>query len=214
MYGFIQELGKIEIEYDDNNFRSYIKSVETDYILIDFFFYKGSEYDIPDENWVAVKFKEKSGLYSGNCQILGKDNSRLPGIKISYPVDVKFIQQREYARAPLKLKMELLFFPENEEEGPKLFDISTLDVSGSGFSFASANPIEKSSKIIGIIYLSNPAQPPIEVLLQHVYSKKIIAAGKEVYKNAFTFNNLEEDLKEKILKEIFLYELELRKRGI
>ena len=35
-----------------------------------------------------------------------------------------------------------------------------------------------------------------------------------MYKNAFTFNELEEKLQDKILKEIFLYELELRKKGM
>jgi len=214
MFGFIKELGKINVEYNDNNFKSYIKSVEPDYILIDFLFYKRSEYNIPVENWITVKFREKAGIYSGNCQILGRDNSKLPGIKISYPADVKFVQQREYVRVPLKLKMELIFFPEKEEKDVKLFNINTLDISGSGFCFASDNPTEKSSKIIGIIYLSNPAEPPVEVLLQHVYSRKFMAAGKEMYKNAFTFNEIKENSKEKILKEIFLYELELRKKGI
>ena len=236
MFGFIKELGKIDVDYNDNKFRSYVKSVESDYILIDFLFYKESEYNIPVENWVTVKFKEKAGVYSGDCQILGRDNSRIPGLKISYPSDVKFVQQREYVRVPLKLKAELVIFsvrsgsekpeeglcpsgrleliPESEETDVRVQEINTLDISGSGFCYVSEKPLEKHSKIIGIIYLSNPAEKPIEISLQHVYSRTFFANGKEMYKNAFTFNNLEEKLQDKILKEIFLYELELRKKGL
>ena len=213
MFGFIKELGKIDVEWNDNKFRSYVKSVESDYILIDFLFYKGSEYNIPEENWVAVKFKEKAGVYSGDCQILGRDNSRIPGLKISYPTDIKFIQQREYVRVPLKLKTELVIFPEAGTD-VKVQEINTLDISWSGFCYISDKPLEKHSKVISIIYLSNPAEKPIEVTLQHVYSRTFFANGKEIYKNAFTFNDLDEKLKDKILKEIFLYELELRKKGI
>jgi len=214
MFGFIKELGKIDVEYNDNKFRSYIKSVESDYILIDFLFYKGSEYNIPAENWITVNFKEKAGIYSGNCQILGRDNSKLPGLKISYPTDIKFVQQREYVRVPLKLKAEIVVFPEIEDEEIKVQEINTLDISGSGFCFISEKPLEKHSKIIGVIYLTNPAEKPIEISLKHVYSRTFFANGKEMYKNAFTFNELEEKLQDKILKEIFLYELELRKKGI
>ena len=222
MYDFIKELGKIEVEYDYNGnldnekiiFKSYVKSVESDYILIDFLFYKGSEYNIPAENWITVNFKEKAGIYSGSCQILGRDNSKLPGLKISYPTDIKFVQQREYVRVPLKLKAEIVVFPEIEVGEIKVHDINTLDISGSGFCYISEKPLEKHSKIIGVIYLTNPAEKPIEISLQHVYSRTFFANGKEMYKNAFTFNDLEEKLQDKILKEIFLYELELRKKGI
>ena len=214
MFGFIKELGKIDVECNDNKFRSYVKSVESDYILIDFLFYKGSEYNIPAENWITVNFKEKAGIYSGNCQILGRDNSKLPGLKISYPTDIKFVQQREYVRVPLKLKAEIVVFPEIEDEEIKVQEINTLDISGSGFCFISEKPLEKHSKIIGVIYLTNPAEKPIEISLKHVYSRTFFANGKEMYKNAFTFNELEEKLQDKILKEIFLYELELRKKGI
>ena len=72
MFSFIKELGKIDVEYkyddsDDNNnvFKSYIKSVETEYILIDFLFYKGAEYNIPNEKQITVKFKEKMGIIRG-----------------------------------------------------------------------------------------------------------------------------------------------------
>lgn len=214
MFGFIKELGKIDVEYNDNKFRSYIKSVESDYILIDFLFYKGSEYNIPAENWITVNFKEKAGIYSGNCQILGRDNSKLPGLKISYPTDIKFVQQREYVRVPLKLKAEIVVFPEIEDEEIRVQEITTLDISGSGFCYVSEKPLEKHSKIIGVIYLTNPAEKPIEISLKHVYSRTFFANGKEMYKNAFTFNELEEKLQDKILKEIFLYELELRKKGM
>ena len=229
MYGFIKELGKIEIEYTYKEseekkivFKNYVKRVETDYILIDFLSSDGIEYNLPLESWLTVKFKEKAGVYSGYCQIIGKDNSRLPGIKITYPTDIEFVQQREYVRAPIKLKIELAVFPllsgsekpETEGVDVKVYDINTLDISGSGFSFVSNKPIEKHSKIVGIIQLSNPAEKPFEVLLKHIYSRIFIAAGKEVYKNAFTFTDINEKLREKIVKEIFLYELELRKKRI
>ena len=221
MFSFIKELGKIDVEYkyddsDDNNnvFKSYIKSVETEYILIDFLFYKGAEYNIPNEKQITVKFKEKLGIYSGVCKILGRDNSRIPGIKISYPDAIKFIQRREYVRVPLSLKVELSIFPEKEDDEINVCVVNSLDISGSGFCCISDRPTEKHSKIIGKVYLLNSNEEPVEVLVKHVHSKKIIAAGKNKYKNAFTFIEINEKSRDKIIKEIFLYELKLRKKGI
>lgn len=221
MFNFIKELGKIELEYNPNEldeqsiiFKSYIKNVESDYILIDFLFHKGTEYNIPDEEWLTVKFKEKSGVYSGICQILGRDNSKLSGLKISFPTDIEFIQQRDYVRVPLKLKAELVVFPEKEGGDVKVYDINTLDISGSGFCFASSKPIEKHSKIIGIINLPNQNAAPIEASLKHITSRPFIAGGKQIYKNAFTFLEIDEKAREQIIKEIFLYELDLRKKGL
>jgi c-di-GMP-binding flagellar brake protein YcgR len=224
VFDFIKELNKIEIEYNYNDLdgkyirlKSYIKSVESDHILIDFLSYGGTEYNIPVESWITVKFKEKTGVYSGDCQILDReDNSRLPGLKISYPANVAFIQQREYVRVSLKLKMKLLIFPEEEEEEEEIEvnEIITLDISGSGFCFTSNKPVKKHSKITGIINLPNQPEKPLELSLKNVYSKPLIAAGKEIYKNAFTYTEINEKDRDKILKEVFLYELELRKKGI
>lgn len=230
MFGFIKELGKIDVEYNglpveeteaashqtarSYNFKSYVKNIESDYLIIDFLFYKGAEYNIPNGKPITVKFKEKSGIYAGKCTVLGYDNSKLPGIKISYPTDIKFVQQREYVRVPLKLKAELVIFDETEVDDIQVEEIQLLDISGSGFSYVSEKPVKKHSKIIGIINLTNPAEKPIEILVKHVYSRTFIPAGKEMYKNAFTFEDLDEKSREKILKEIFLYELGQRKKGI
>lgn len=219
MYDFITELGKIDVEYagesdDSFSFKSYVKSVEPDFILIDFLFYRGAEYNIPDGKIITVRFKQKSGIYTGNCYIIGRDNSHLSGIKISYPFNIKFIQQREYVRVPLKLNVELVIFPENEGEDVKVEEIKTQDISGSGFYFVSDKPIEKHSKIIGFLNLSNSNEKPIEILLKHVYSRIFNANGKDLYKTAFTFAEINEKSREKILKEVFLYELEMRKKGL
>ncbi len=230
MFEFIKELAKIDVEYSklsDNKtvedfppqktifkFKSYVKRVEPRYILIDFLFYKGVEYNIPMGNRITVKFKETGGLYLGYCNIIGRDNSHLPGIKISYPTDIKFIQQRDYVRAPIKLNAELVIFPEKEDEDIKVEPITTLDISGSGFCFVSDKPFERHSKIIGVFNLSNPEEKPIEILLKHIYSRTFYAVGKERYKNAFTFEDLEEESREKIVREVFLYELESRKKQL
>jgi len=223
MFDFIKELAKIDVEYnyedsDDKKitFRSYVKSVESDYLLIDFLFYKGAEYNIPPGKLITVNFKEKSGIYSGNCYIIGRDNSKLSGFKITYPEDIQFIQQREYVRAPLKLKTEIVIFlgEDGNEENSIVYEEKTLDISGSGFCFISSKPIEKHSKIIGIVNLLDSDEEPIKVSLKHVYSRKLLLNGKEMYKNAFTFLDINEKVREKILKKIFLYELELRKKGI
>jgi len=225
MFSFIKELGKIDVicnyndansneEDDESTFKSYVKSVESDYLLIDFLFYKGVKYNLPLEKQITVNFKRKTGIYSGTCIILGMDNSKLPGIKISFPTEIKFIQQREFVRVPLSLKTEIVFFPDSETEEVKIHEASTLDISGSGFCFVSDEPVKNKSKIVSIINFSDPKEKPVEVSLKYIYSRSFVSAGKERYKNAFAFDEISEKSRDKIIKEIFRYELEMRKKGI
>jgi len=220
MFNFIEELSKIEIVFnynceDESTFKSYVKNIESDYILVDdFLFSKGVQHDLPSEIQVKVFYKRKTGVYSGNCDILGRDNSKLTGIKISFPTDIKFIQMREFLRVSLALKTEVVFFPDSDKEDVKIYQASTIDISGSGFCFVSDQPVKKQTKIVGIINLSDPKEAPIEVPLKYIYSQSFIGGGKERYKNAFTFDGINDNSRDKILKEIWFYEIQMRKKGL
>lgn len=221
MYDFIKELGKIDVEYsysgleeDKVTLKSYIKSIEADYILIDFLFHKKSEFVIPSGQWAKINFKNRTGIHSGNCLVLGRDDrSTICGIKISFPQNVKFIQQREYVRVPLKLNIELVVFYDEEGSNIETFNASTLDVSGSGFCFVSDQPVENPFKVVAFVTLPSPNEKPIEVSLKHIYSRPFFVRGKERYKNAFTYDDIDEKLREKILKEILLFQFEMKKKG-
>lgn len=222
MFDFIKELGKIDIDYspDDSEekkhtFKSYVKSVEDDYLLIDFLFLEGKEQYIPVGKNIKVRFKTGTGIHTGICEMLGTDNkSTIPGIKISFPKYIKFIQQREYIRVPLKLKTEFVIFFDKNGENIISFETETVDISGSGLSFITDKPMEKHSKAIGFITLPGFQEPPIEVILKHVYSGEFFAAGKKRFKNAFTFLEIDDDLREKLLRDIFLFQLEMKKNKI
>lgn len=224
MFDFIKELGKIDISYnptesksEEHNiiFKNYIKSVEDDYILIDFLFNKGVEYPILIGKQVDIKFKTSDGVYTGNCEILGKDDkSAISGIKISFPQNIKHIQQREYVRVPLKLKTEIVIFFDENGEDITVFDTKTVDISGSGLCFITDEPIKKHVKSVGFVTLHIPEEPPIEISLKHIYSREFSANGKKRFKNAFTFIEIEEEAREKLLSEIFLFQLEMKKNRI
>ena len=222
MYNFIRELGKIDIEYspDDSEekkiiFKSYIKSVENNYVLVDFLSNKGTNYHIPHGKQIKVKFKATDGIHHGICEIIGEESqSVLSGIKISYPENIQFIQQREYVRVPLKLRMEIVIFFDETGEKIITMDIKTIDISGSGLCFVTDDPLREHRKAVGFVYLQNSDGPPIQIELKHVYSREIYAAGKTKYKNAFTFMEIDEKLREKLLREIFLFQLEMKKNKI
>ncbi|GEM_PF-1620903 len=221
-FDFIKEFINIDViyNYDDEaddkviNFSSFVKIVEKNYILIDFLLYKNSKYVIPDEKEVTVNFKTHAGFYSTKCYIISKEDPNVHGVKISYPTDIKYIQQREYIRVPLKLKVEILVMLDENNENSKVFEITTLDISGSGFCYISDVPMEKHFMLKGLIYLTGNTNNPIEASLKHVYSRSFFAVNKRKYKNAFTFVEIEPKARERILKEIFLYQLEMKKRGL
>lgn len=218
MFSFIKELGKVEIEYEYGTpkeekiaFKSYIKSVEDDYILVDY----STHNNIPEGTPVKATFRSEDGFYTGNSSVIGfEEESIVNGLKIAYPEDVIFIQPREYVRVPLRLKIELVIFYDEYGDNIKTFDIRTLDISGSGLCFVSDLSIGNPHKIAGLISLPSISEEPLEVLLKHVYSRVFIINGKRRYKNAFTFVEIDEKLREKILREILFFQLKLRKRGL
>lgn len=218
---FIKELEKIEVKYNNSlgiqdtilTLNSYIKKVDSDHILIDFLTNKGLEYHIFEGEKLEINFKVENGYYTGLCEVIGIDEFELPGIKVSYPDEVKYIQRRDYPRVSLKLHIELLAHIK-ELKRTIAHNIKTLDISGSGFCFISDKPFDGFSDFLGYFHLPSHKAQPVKIKLKHVYSREIIICEKEKYKIAFTYPEISEDDREKLLREIFLYQLKVRKKGL
>lgn len=219
-YDFIRDYVKVDVKYyyDDNHdkaitFNSFVKKIEEDYIVLDFLQFNNSKYIIPDGKEITVHFKTPTGYYFGNCYILGKEDSDIPGVMISYPPEVEYVQQREYVRVPLHLRVEILAFLDESGENVRVYEVTTLDISGSGFCYVSDDPLIEHNLVKCLIYTSAKVKEPVEINLKHVYSKDFLAGNKKRYKNAFTYVDIDSRSREKILKEIFLYQMEMTKKG-
>jgi len=221
-FDFIKPNVRVELAYKNNaaenndlTFNSVIKEVKRNYILIDYLYHNNLKYIIPEGVEFAVAFHcGESGFFTGNCFILGVDETKKNGIKITFPTEIQHIQQREYARVPLRLKVEMTIFLDEFGENVNYHHLFTQDISGSGFCYHGDFPIEEHSHIKCRINLLFNKNDYVDLDLKHVYSKEIFVNEKQRFKNAFTYINIETEDRKKILREIYNYQMEIKRKRL
>ncbi|OGI22666.1 MAG: hypothetical protein A2287_08205 [Candidatus Melainabacteria bacterium RIFOXYA12_FULL_32_12] len=218
IYDFIKELAKIDIEIEDkeHNFyslKSYVKRVEEDRILIDTPSNNGVTYNIPVGQTISLGIHADGGIYLGESKVIDKELSTISGLWICHPYFTQHIQRREYLRVPASLEAELTVFIDRQKTEKKVYNIKTKDISGSGFSYTSNEPLDQYYDIECTIYINDSDNEPVISRCEHVYSKKITYNGEIRYINAFTFVDIKQKDVGRLVKASFKYQVELRKKG-
>lgn len=214
----LKELQKISVEFTDTTSenayiaKSYIKRLDDDAILI----------DPPSVNNIVSIFEinqpidliisTQEGIYTGSCIVIGKELSRTSGLLVSYPTNVKFSQRREYIRIKLNTTISLHIKENNYSPDENIVQIVTHDISATGFAYISDKPLNNYYSILAKIQLPYD-QNIIETSCDHIYSRKFISHNGSIkYRNAFMFTNISKLDNEKLIKVIFKFQLEQRRR--
>ena len=139
IYDHLKELVKIEIVYKNtntiNHYKSYIKCLDDDRMLIDSPSYRGKSYDIEDNQQILLSLYAEDGVYTGECKVLGKELSKISGLWISYPYNSKHSQRREYLRVNLNVPIDLTIFKDSLRTESTEYRIISKDISGNGFCY-------------------------------------------------------------------------------
>jgi c-di-GMP-binding flagellar brake protein YcgR len=220
IYDYIKELTKFDIEFQDenNNFyslKSYIKSVDSDRILIDTPGKNGKNYNLKDGQSVNILIYSEEGVLSGDSVVIGKEISSTPGIWISFPFNSYNIQRREYLRVPLNININMIIHTDRLKTDKKEFSVIANDISAKGFSYFSDEPLKNYYDIDCWFNLDDGIEENIFAQCDHIYSTHQIEAGRNIrYINGFAFHNIKPEFEERIIKKSFKYQLELRKKGL
>jgi len=215
IYNHIHELAKFEFVFNDENevphrLRSYIKSLDEDRILVaPPVGHQGKVVPVRDNQKFKIIISTEDGVYSGDSYVLSKEISQTPGLWISYPHNSRHCQRREYIRVPLNVDFELIIYRDSARTIQESNRFVTRDISGRGISFISDSLLDGYYDISCKIFLPDGHQP-IESSCEHIYSKQMPDSSK--YINALAFIDIDEYSSERIIKEVFRYQLEQRKK--
>jgi len=220
IYDLLKELKKIEVEFTDPASKkvyiskSHIKRLDDNTMLIDPPSINNIICNLEINQDIKIVVKNNEGYFTGSCLIMGKELSSTSGIIISYPTNVKFNQRREYLRVALNLDVALHVLENSYNNSEKIIDIVTHDISGTGFSYISDEPLQNYYSILAKISLSEDNEQ-IETSCDHVYSKKFVTMNKVLkYKNALMYTCMNKYDNDRLIKAIFKFQLEQRKKGI
>lgn len=220
IYDFIKELTKFDIEFkgDDgkaHSLRSHIKSVDEERILIDTPSRNGKTIKIKDGQTVNIVICSEEGVFLGESNVIGKEISSTPGLWISFPLNNYQIQRREYLRFPLKVEMVMTIHEDRSATSIREFSVVTNDISASGFSYFSEEPLTNYYDIECRFNIDDGIDEVITSKCDHIYSTHQVIAGRKIrYINGFAFADLRPDFVERIIKKSFKYQIEQRKNGL
>ncbi len=215
IYNHLCELLRFELVYKDEKgvphcLKSHIKSLTEDKILIAAPRLKNNAVDLKDGQEFKMIVCANDGVYSGTSRIIAKELSLTPGIWIDYPYNSQRCQRREYLRAPLDLKFELVIYKNKEKTEKDIKKLKINDLSGKGLSFYDEVPLDNYYDIECNIFM-NDEEAPLKATCEHIYSIPD-KTQKGNYVNALAFVHIDDENIETIIKECFKCQLEMRRK--
>jgi len=188
-----------------------VKSIEHDRIILlaNNQKNKGAKAGVGDE--FKLHIYTESGIYSATSKILLATEGLLSTeYVIAYPANSKHSQRREYFRADLLINFKMNVIPLNTEANPILIEGKTRNICGKGMSYISDKLFPENDSI-DIKFLFKDRT--ISTTATLVYTKQIVVANRPKYIHAFTFNNINKQNIEFIIKQCFFHQLDLKKKS-
>lgn len=212
IYKHLRELAPFKLEFidEDDNYHkldSYIKRIYGDYILISPPDKNGSGFNIPDTAEVNLLFPMEKGIFIAQCTVLGKELGTISGIKLSFPHDTQEVERREYIRVPVKIRIGVTCYQDQQYIKKQSFFAITKNLSATGVAFYHKESIDDYYNIGCKIYLNDENPKPVDTQNDLVYSKKVKIKDEELYLTAVTFTSISEADSARIVKECFKYQV-------
>lgn len=167
---------------------------------------------------LGVKFYGKAiidgTVYFFTSRLLDKKIFPLPVWIIDFPFDIQRIQQRSFVRVDTMLPVEMSPMAEENDEaldtGAPL-KVLTKDISGGGAQLVLHEPVEIGTRLSLVIEV--PGMEPIETIGEVVRVEKP-KNDRELFWIGIKFLDIQEALRNKLIRFIFKRQLELRQKDI
>ena len=189
---------KFRIEFLDEKDRLYqldseIQQIASDYLIVSAPKLGGEKYDLPVDSEVSIVFYRSDGLLYGQTIILGKQSGFGEKIKISIPYNNELIDRRRSKRVKVALKLEVSYYLNKNSMQKKVLNELTYDVSSTGLSYLSDNPLGKYYDIKAYIFLDKNFEDPVIADCQYVTSRRKTIRGKELYQVVLEYIKISRD---------------------
>lgn len=204
---------KFEIVYrkDDNELckiRGKVHSIDSDSITVISSIEKHKAIELPAGMAVKVYVYTDNGIYYADSKILSnvKDEKYIL-YKISYPINNKHSQRREYFRANLNIPLKITLVRSLLNGNLKTFETTSKDICGNGVSFVIEDELKDYEDII--VAMEFP-EKTIETSAKIVYTKTREVRGMTYHTFAMKFTNIDTKDTDFIVKKCFLHQLKLK----
>ncbi|MDW8799645.1 flagellar brake domain-containing protein [Clostridium sp. A1-XYC3] len=153
---------KIEIDYNDEAYKSNIQDVTDEYIAISIPVHDGKYLPLAKGEKVTVLYYYGKDIYKFNTVVIGRKIDRILLIMLKKPDTVTIIQRRNFARVPFMLNVYCALIRTEKsintisDNQIDFFDAYTLDISGGGLRIVVDRKLEHKIQKGNILMLTIP----------------------------------------------------------
>lgn len=209
---------KIEIESNDEAYKSNIQDVTDEYIAISIPVRDGKYLPLAKGEKVTGLYYYDKDIYKFHTVVIGRKIDRILLIILKRPENVTMIQRRNFARVPfminvycalIRTEKDINTINDNQIE---FFDAYTLDVSGGGLRLAVDRKLESRIRKGNILMLTIPIED------QNLTVEGEIIRVENDRKNSkiicgLVFRDLDRKTREAIVKLVFEIMREQMRKG-
>lgn len=209
---------KIEIDFNDESYKSSIQDVSDEYIAISIPVNDGKYLPLAKGEKVTALYYYGKDIYKFNTVVIGRKIDRILLIMLKKPESVTMIQRRNFARVPFMLNVYCALIRTEKsidtinDNQIDFFDAYTLDISGGGIRIAVDRKLEKKIQRGNILMLTIPIEN------ENLTIEAKIARVENDRKNSkiicgLTFLDLDRKTRETIVKVVFEIMRDQMRRG-
>jgi len=195
---------KVEIDTEDGLYKSTIQEIGNDYFGISIPMNSGKYLTLPKDKMVEVLYYLDRDVYKFKSKVIGTKIEKILVIVLEKPSRYKKVQRRNYARASMLINVS---FAMREEKEYKYYAALMLDLSGGGARIRTKNKMEPGEMLIISIPLKDE-NITVKGQVVRIENDRNDNASIEIY-----FIDIEESVREKIIKHVFNIMREQRQKS-
>lgn len=208
---------KCEILIKGRPFKSNIQDINKNYIFISIPVFNGNYADLNQNEDIEVIYYDENNVYGFKSKVAGKKSEKISMLVIEKPDKIKKVQRRNFFRIDLSVAVEYKRIPSNltNSELIKIMDKDKdfskaimVDLSGGGIRLRTKDEIVKNDLFIVKIPINGEkifiTCNCIRVIKDSITKSNI---------GGFSFYNIEDAQRDKIISYIFQLMRDLRKKS-
>lgn len=208
----VNEVINIEVEPGtdfSNTFRTRVEDLKQDAIVIGMPIDQGNYVPVRPGSEIIIWYWDNSASYAYYCRVQKRIFEPIPLLSLEWPYKKQKVQRRNFVRVPANLPLE---YRKVNEQGEEIFyEAFIRDLSGGGLQFQTKKRLIKGDVLQ--IKLGLPEDLIIcKAAVTWVYTD--IRDKQERYFVGIKFMEINEKLRERVIRYVFQRQRELIQKGV